>query len=36
VSGHEASARRRMTVEFLEKDPLILAKMVRRIDQRNW
>jgi len=26
-----------MTVEFLEKGPVILAKTVRRIDQqRNW
>jgi len=25
-----------MTVEFLEKGPLILVKMVRKTDQRNW
>jgi len=25
-----------MTVEFLEKGPVTLVKMVRRIDQRNW
>jgi len=25
-----------MTAEFLEKGLLILVKMVRRIDQRNW
>jgi hypothetical protein len=36
VNGHEASAQRRMTEEFLEKGPLILVKTVRRIDQRNW
>jgi hypothetical protein len=36
VSGHEASAQRQMTVEFLEKGPLILVKMVRMIDQMNW
>jgi hypothetical protein len=37
VSGHEASAQRHMTVVFPEKGPVILAKMVKRIDQRrNW
>jgi hypothetical protein len=36
VSGHEASAQQHLTEEFLERGPLILVKMVRMIDQRNW
>jgi hypothetical protein len=37
VSGHEASAQWYLTVVFPEKDLVILAKMVKRIDQRrNW
>jgi hypothetical protein len=37
VSGREASAQWHMTVVFLEKGPVILAKVAKRIDQRrNW